>query len=608
MKIIVRKENETIAAVDLRQEVVYLGRSKKNHIVLSDAGVSRRHAKIFIKDEQIHLEDLKTPNGTKCNGRKVHQCAITEADKVQIGPYVITIEDDFNENTLDITLQGTEAEIQATDVDIPEAGDRTAVLQDMGELTPAEVLPYEHNARIVRIDVPGEEIALSKDSITIGSAETCDVMVKDDDVTLAHATLQKTLEGYVIQDDAESTGTFVDGVPVRERLLENHDVISIGNAKFEYLEGPSRSMTQKTGVLERKPTQMLRNPLAQVDVSQWLSDWRILIPSGVAVGLLFVWITSPPGPPQSAKETIQPEVVQESTRITLHNLDRARKLFAAGEYDRAEARLRDLLDKVSPNNPEALALLDQIEEIRSEKREKDERNRKVKEETEEQVQELLKEGDSFAQQKKYAWARDKYERALEIDTSHEQAKAALADLKKKEAEEEKLKRAQRQSNKVLAGQYEKGIQKFEVGDFAAAETLLAKVAAKRGHPNQSSAKKLLAEIRKELDKNFQNQLNSTTALLESGEVLQAHEESKELLKTYPRRKEAITLQKRVETELLAQAKKRYMEGITFLEVAEDSDAALERFEEVLKYAPDKSSEYHKKARKKITEIRTSLQN
>jgi hypothetical protein len=56
---------------DLRDEVYTIGRSPDNNIQILDKTVSRRHLKIFSKNNEYYIEDLKSRNGTFVNGARV---------------------------------------------------------------------------------------------------------------------------------------------------------------------------------------------------------------------------------------------------------------------------------------------------------------------------------------------------------------------------------------------------------------------------------------------------------------------------------------------------------------------------------------------------------
>lgn len=64
-----------------------IGRSDSADLTLTDDGVSRRHAKVAISDEDvINLIDLDSTNGTFVNGTRIDMVLLREGDRVQVGP------------------------------------------------------------------------------------------------------------------------------------------------------------------------------------------------------------------------------------------------------------------------------------------------------------------------------------------------------------------------------------------------------------------------------------------------------------------------------------------------------------------------------------------
>jgi uncharacterized protein (TIGR02996 family) len=78
---------------------VTIGRVEGNHVVLADANVSRRHARLVLRDGKYILVDLKSTNGTYVNGRKLTSpLVVKENDRIYIGDYTLAIEDDESES------------------------------------------------------------------------------------------------------------------------------------------------------------------------------------------------------------------------------------------------------------------------------------------------------------------------------------------------------------------------------------------------------------------------------------------------------------------------------------------------------------------------------
>jgi len=65
---------------------VGLGRSSDNQVVLTDPGLSRRHARILARPEGWLLEDLGSADGTKVNGRRVRRRWLAPGDRLAFGP------------------------------------------------------------------------------------------------------------------------------------------------------------------------------------------------------------------------------------------------------------------------------------------------------------------------------------------------------------------------------------------------------------------------------------------------------------------------------------------------------------------------------------------
>jgi diguanylate cyclase (GGDEF)-like protein len=81
------------------QELV-IGREEGVNVLLSDDGVSRRHARIFMKGSDAIVEDLGSRNGTFVAGERVTEYSLTDGEKIQIGAATtikFTFTDDLEE-------------------------------------------------------------------------------------------------------------------------------------------------------------------------------------------------------------------------------------------------------------------------------------------------------------------------------------------------------------------------------------------------------------------------------------------------------------------------------------------------------------------------------
>jgi hypothetical protein len=75
---------------------VFIGRSFKNDIQISDNAISRKHLKIFKIGKRFFIEDLKSTNGTLINGEPIasgESYEVNDSDSIQIGGTVIRLDD-----------------------------------------------------------------------------------------------------------------------------------------------------------------------------------------------------------------------------------------------------------------------------------------------------------------------------------------------------------------------------------------------------------------------------------------------------------------------------------------------------------------------------------
>ncbi len=76
-----------------------IGRANKCDIVMNFKGVSSKHCRLFIRDNQIALIDLGSSNGTLVNGVKIKRKILHPMDIIQIGAekYNVVLPEEFQE-------------------------------------------------------------------------------------------------------------------------------------------------------------------------------------------------------------------------------------------------------------------------------------------------------------------------------------------------------------------------------------------------------------------------------------------------------------------------------------------------------------------------------
>ena len=68
-----------------------IGRSSENNIILDDISVSRKHALLSVKKENIKITDNNSTNGIYINNEIKSDSVLKSGDKIQIGKYLLLL-------------------------------------------------------------------------------------------------------------------------------------------------------------------------------------------------------------------------------------------------------------------------------------------------------------------------------------------------------------------------------------------------------------------------------------------------------------------------------------------------------------------------------------
>lgn len=81
---------------------------------------------------------------------------------------------------------------------------------------------------------------LFKDRLTIGRTAENDIQLKTAYISRRHAVVLTEGDATRVIDWGSKNGVYVNAERVKERILSNGDIVSVGNAKFRYEERPKR--------------------------------------------------------------------------------------------------------------------------------------------------------------------------------------------------------------------------------------------------------------------------------------------------------------------------------------------------------------------------------
>jgi adenylate cyclase len=82
----------------LRDGDTVVGRAEGCDLILDNKGVSRQHVRFTLEENRAFVTDLKSKNGIKINGVASLGAALNVGDRVEVGPYLVTLQHDLSDS------------------------------------------------------------------------------------------------------------------------------------------------------------------------------------------------------------------------------------------------------------------------------------------------------------------------------------------------------------------------------------------------------------------------------------------------------------------------------------------------------------------------------
>jgi hypothetical protein len=110
--------------------------------------------------------------------------------------------------------------------------------EELEESSPLEDMGLEGPALIVRSGGgrAGEHFLPTSDRTTIGRSPDCDIFLDDVTVSRQHAVLQRSDDGFTIEDQGSLNGTFVNRRRIERAELADGDELQIGKYRLTFLQ------------------------------------------------------------------------------------------------------------------------------------------------------------------------------------------------------------------------------------------------------------------------------------------------------------------------------------------------------------------------------------
>jgi pSer/pThr/pTyr-binding forkhead associated (FHA) protein len=219
----------------LRARRIFIGRDDSCDVIVRGSNVSRRHASIAPVAGGFMLRD-ESANGTMVNGvRIVGTYLLGNGDVVQVNDEELRVE--LDSSTPAPTMGGE----QTTLLDLSHI---TRGLAEEQAAAAAVNRTLTASLEIVRGPFAGACFQIDRAVCSIGRGDENDVRIRDDTVSLTHATLLRKREAWFVVDLRSMNGTFVDGSRVSgERELHPGACVRVGAVElvFRALDGDTQA-------------------------------------------------------------------------------------------------------------------------------------------------------------------------------------------------------------------------------------------------------------------------------------------------------------------------------------------------------------------------------
>ncbi len=203
---------------ELTEDVVTIGRGRKNTIIIHDNEISREHCQLVKVLFDYEIVDLKSTNGTFLNGRRVGETSVMLANKsiIELGDSIVL---EYLTNTDSSIFTPPPGLIS---LEIPSE-------QELGTRKASATNFYLVVRR--RSQFMPEVYLLDSPLIDIGRHLDNAICLSENQVSRFHMRLNRTSQGFVLEDLESTNGTVVNGTRIKEPIiLTPGDYITIGQS------------------------------------------------------------------------------------------------------------------------------------------------------------------------------------------------------------------------------------------------------------------------------------------------------------------------------------------------------------------------------------------
>ncbi len=248
---------------ELSKASISLGRAMTNDIILSDARVSREHARLECSPSGCRIIDLGSSNGTRLNGLWVQKAELHPGDTISLGNSQLRYEITKPHEEVGLTMIDSEADLERT---------------VNREFLPVSIHETSVSCLVFFTREKTWEVSLEDvDSLAIGRTDESQVVIEQPNISRRHAEVVRKGNLFVLRDLGSTNGTWFKGERVDELILQDGDGFRIGEAHIVFKSGfGAEQLTMADEMIHQAPS---RRPVVFVPGMMgselWLGNERV---------------------------------------------------------------------------------------------------------------------------------------------------------------------------------------------------------------------------------------------------------------------------------------------------------------------------------------------
>lgn len=204
----------------------------QNQLVIEDPEVSRQHAQIDLVDGKARLVDRGSPNGTFVDGHRITEVVLQPGNVIRFGLRA--------DNVFVYQAAAMAAAVASSGPRYSSSPNRNTIFMSTGE---EEEAP-QRRLQLVLDQYAVRDIPITGSRLEFGSVEGSHKLLIDHaSIAPRHAELLNGKDSATLRDLGSANGTFVNGEKIRERLLQEGDLLQFGSCEthvFLYRESRTR--------------------------------------------------------------------------------------------------------------------------------------------------------------------------------------------------------------------------------------------------------------------------------------------------------------------------------------------------------------------------------